>query len=470
MTTMLNSIAPPATGVPAMPGQAPAPAGMGAQLKQLIPMLPAIIAEAQGNPGAMKAMLEGYQQTLNQMQARSQSAERLGMDQTALQSDLTRQAEQDRIAAEDRQRRMAVDRVTIGSKLAEAGSQAETPQGAESAIDALYNQFRNTPDFEPLAASRDAAIASSGANISNRKKGEFRRWVAEELPKSQFMAEIQAAGGDADVTDALAAKAPRMLEIARQMRPGQERFKASDLFAIAEVLQPDAPVRTRIPAAPGSQEEFSDPNTTPERKAQILADRKAYQQVDDRAPRVTVNTGTNDARLNARIDRLASAFNASPLVKEFNEVQAQHQTIRQVVSNAWSGPGDMSIIFAFMKALDPNSVVRETEYDNAAKSGNIFAGWAAKFNGALNPSGGFMSEQVKADFLKTIEARMGVKKAQYDNLRVQTAKKIDRIKAGDPETGNEALIDYGSAFPADAAPAGGGGAPKRGANPFKGGM
>ena len=47
-------------------------------------------------------------------------------------------------------------------------------------------------------------------------------------------------GGDADVTDALAAKAPRMLEIARQMRPGQERFKASDLFAIAEVLQPIA--------------------------------------------------------------------------------------------------------------------------------------------------------------------------------------------------------------------------------------
>jgi hypothetical protein len=233
---------------------------------------------------------------------------------------------------------------------------------------------------------------------------------------------------------------------------GKPSARLSELQQFAELPVGKPAGKTRIPPAAGSMEEFSDPNITPERKAQILADRKAYMQSDDRAPRVTVNTGANDARVNSRIDRITNSFNTSPIVKEFNEVQAQHQTIAQVVNSAWSGPGDMSVIFAFMKALDPNSVVRETEYSNASKSGNIFTGWAAKFNGALSPNGGFLSEQVKQDFLRTIETRMGVKRAQYDNLRTQTVKKIDRIKAGAPETGDEAVTDYGAAFPPSAEP------------------
>jgi hypothetical protein len=175
--------------------------------------------------------------------------------------------------------------------------------------------------------------------------------------------------------------------------------------------------------------------------ADIEDARKRYQQSDDR-PRVTVNTGAADARTNARIDRLSAAFSAHPLVKEYNEVQAQQAIIQRVVNGGWSGPGDMAAVFAFMKALDPNSVVRETEYDNAAKSGNIFAGWAAKFNGALNPSGGFLSDQVRKDFLKTIDSRMSVKGGQYQNLRKQMVARVDRIKAGAPETGDEAIIDY----------------------------
>jgi len=39
-----------------------------------------------------------------------------------------------------------------------------------------------------------------------------------------------------------------------------------------------------------------------------------------------------------------------------------------------SGPGDMAIIFSFMKMLDPESVVRESEYAAALKA----AGWLDK--------------------------------------------------------------------------------------------
>lgn len=155
-----------------------------------------------------------------------------------------------------------------------------------------------------------------------------------------------------------------------------------------------------------------------------------------------VNDAQKEQRTNARIDRVVNSFNSHPIVKEYNETQAQQGILQQLVAGQWGGPGDIASVFAFMKALDPSSVVREGEYATAAKSGNIFAGWAARFNGALSPEGGFLSDRVRQDFLRTINSRMDVKGRQYQNLRKQLVARIDRIKAGAPETGDEALVQY----------------------------
>ena len=70
-----------------------------------------------------------------------------------------------------------------------------------------------------------------------------------------------------------------------------------------------------------------------------------------------------------------------------------------------------------MKALDPTSVVRESEYESAAKSGNIFAGVYAKFNGYLKEKGGFLPNNVKKSFLDITNQKLGVVEGQYNNLR-----------------------------------------------------
>lgn len=415
---------------------------MNDMIQKLATFAPALIAQLKGNPVALEEFTKGYQSTLEQQNEQRRRDEMMRIGEEDRLYNRTRQTALDQRAAEDQTWQNTERNLSVAGALGQAGSTAESVPQGEGAIEALFQML--PPETQTaVAPSRDAALRGVAPTVTARQKAELRKWVTSDLMNSRHVKENPDA--DPDVTAAMPA---RMLQLAKSMT-GQEQFSKNDILQLVEVLEQAPPEKTRIPAAPGSQEEYSDPNTTPERRAQILKDRKEYQTVDDRAPRVTVNTGTNDARVNSRIDRITGAFNSAPIVKEFNEVQAQHQTIRQVVNNAWSGPGDMSVIFAFMKALDPSSVVRETEYANAAQSGNIFSGWAAKFNGKLAPSGGFLSPQVKADFLKTIEARMGVRKAQYDNLRTQTAKKIDRIKAGDPETGNEALIDYGSAFPAD---------------------
>lgn len=273
-------------------------------------------------------------------------------------------------------------------------------------------------------------------------------------------------------------KATKALEALQKQRPDDwmnwsatidgKPVKATDLLGI--VRDPTSPV-----AAPKDKRGFVAKEITLNGRRMLAnfdpdngqyygigSDRPLTGEIlDYQKPTATGGGGPGsaaDSRINARVDRVVSTFNGSPIVKEFNEVQAQHATIQDLVSRPWTGPGDMSIVFSFMKALDPSSVVRETEYDNASKSGNIFAGWAARFNGKLNPSGGFLSEQVKRDFLGAISGRLGVKRKQYDNLRGQLVKRVDRIRSGAPETGDEALIDYASAIPSDtgAAPAGGG--------------
>lgn len=60
--------------------------------------------------------------------------------------------------------------------------------------------------------------------------------------------------------------------------------------------------------------------------------------------------------------------------KEYRTVQGAYRNIVSSEKMSRSGApaaGDMSLIFSFMKLLDPNSVVRETEYANAAKAAGM---------------------------------------------------------------------------------------------------
>src|SRR3990167_8070967 len=87
---------------------------------------------------ALAAFMEGFQRTKAQMAEQQRGTMQ---DDLALQDRqrlITRQTEQDRIAAEARQRQQAMQIPQIGQSLADVGGMSETPQGAEQAIDALF--------------------------------------------------------------------------------------------------------------------------------------------------------------------------------------------------------------------------------------------------------------------------------------------------------------------------------------------
>lgn len=116
---------------------------------------------------------------------------------------------------------------------------------------------------------------------------------------------------------------------------------------------------------------------------------------------------------------LAKDFNARPILKDFNDRAASFGTIissvnipenqealqaiqrgETVSSIEGTAAGDIAMVFAFMKVLDPGSTVREGEFDKAASA----AGVPGRFRTAIQRlgKGDSLNPEQRADFLNTV--------------------------------------------------------------------
>ena len=167
---------------------------------------------------------------------------------------------------------------------------------------------------------------------------------------------------------------------------------------------------------------------------------------------VDVSTGTwvippkkeTGGLTNTQIDNgraIVNSFEGSPIIKNFLEIQDRYLNAKTYTGRG-DGATDIATIYDLMKVLDPTSVVREAEYATGAdKSGNIFVGALAKFNGLIDPKGGFVSEVAKDNIFQVIEDRYNTRKAVYDNFRTQKQTELASVAPG------MNLIDYSSVTP-----------------------
>lgn len=141
------------------------------------------------------------------------------------------------------------------------------------------------------------------------------------------------------------------------------------------------------------------------------------------------------------VQNYVNKFDSLQLVKDYLSVQNKQDSVNKIIELGVGGPGDLSLVYEFMKALDPSSVVRESEYASAADSGNIFLGALAKFNGMMKESGGILPENVKDSFRDIVNTKYDVYKKQYDNVYKEYVSKIDNI-TGIQGTGNMFITNY----------------------------
>lgn len=80
-----------------------------------------------------------------------------------------------------------------------------------------------------------------------------------------------------------------------------------------------------------------------------------------------------------------------------------------------SAAGDLALIFNYMKMLDPGSVVRESEFANAANTGSVPQRIWAKYNKVLE--GERLSSKMRSDFLDRSERLFGEMNKMANNVR-----------------------------------------------------
>jgi hypothetical protein len=109
---------------------------------------------------------------------------------------------------------------------------------------------------------------------------------------------------------------------------------------------------------------------------------------------------------------LSNDFASSPIVKEFDTVNNTFGRMKSIVANVealsekekksgGSGASDMSLIFSYMKMLDPTSVVREGEYATAQNTAGVPDAILNYYNKMRD--GGFLTSAQRKEFLNLAE-------------------------------------------------------------------
>lgn len=214
---------------------------------------------------------------------------------------------------------------------------------------------------------------------------------------------------------------PTQLDAIEKAYAGVYTPALEDVFsAISKKEKADAAEKTKKEQADKAALDFK--NDLEKMKVQFEYD-KALKRI---AP---AGSGSGSGNSNQMTDNERAAqtlFQNNPIVKDYNTVIGQKNALDRVVANGVGGPADVNAIFNFMKALDPNSVVRESEYDKAAASGNIFQGAFTKFNGYFKDKGGFLPDNVRQEFQNLVDQKLLAQQAAYQNVANQTREIVKR--------------------------------------------
>lgn len=108
---------------------------------------------------------------------------------------------------------------------------------------------------------------------------------------------------------------------------------------------------------------------------------------------------------------LNAAIRSDPDIKDFVIMRDNYKRMTEMTKLA-SGQGDLSIIFSYMKVLDPTSVVREAEYNNAAEAVGKLPALANVPNGWL--SGKKLTPAGRQGFIDAAASLYNAKKQDHD--------------------------------------------------------
>lgn len=146
--------------------------------------------------------------------------------------------------------------------------------------------------------------------------------------------------------------------------------------------------------------------------ARVVSGAQAPQETPAQQAAAAARSFTQERQLRTDIGN-------SPAAKELALVRPHIQTIGRIAGQVRDGRNvsaqdDLALIFAFMKVLDPTSVVREGEFANAQNTGGIAENVVNAYNKALN--GERLTDRQRSEFFRTANGMMRDRQANYQEV------------------------------------------------------
>lgn len=257
--------------------------------------------------------------------------------------------------------------------------------------------------------------------------------------KSMEASQRAAQGGDA-LTASLAAIAgaagqpgPDMIAAQRQEVLRQRRLAQLEAMPVEKVspglaekfpelkgvplsiVQKLGPMLQRNEALERRLEMFMAGEQGKDRRAEVMAGRNEVK--DQRATR------TEEAKLRNELQQKS---------KDFVTIRDNYARISRVAKNP-SPAGDLSLIFSYMKLLDPGSTVRESEFQNAEKAAPILTRYGLDFNKLGSVwAGKKLTDEQRADFIARSNDLYSAQKELHDQTRGEY-RRLTEAAGGRPE-------------------------------------
>jgi hypothetical protein len=339
------------------------------------------------------------------------------------------------------------------------------PAGAAPAMTTPYNG----PSPDDVAQKRRMAQMLMQEASSATPVGHWTQALARVLQGGVGgMYQSQAKQGEQQGTQAMvqALSGGQMNPAAMVANPWTRQFGME--LAKTQFSQNTPMAQAQLAAAQGDERRAAELHPEKLEATRAAARASRYQQFDPDKPVARIGKDSSlewiappggDGASPAAVKNegeLRKEFTAQPQVKEYQTVRNAFQNVKSASKDP-SAAGDLSMIFAYMKILDPNSVVREQEFANAQNAAGVPDRIRNVYNRIM--SGERLNPEQRKDFLAQAEKLHGTSLRQYESVRRQYGEIAKKAKARP----DQVLIDFSEVTENQEAPQQGAAAPPAGA-------
>lgn len=145
-----------------------------------------------------------------------------------------------------------------------------------------------------------------------------------------------------------------------------------------------------------------------------------------------------------KVQTVASQFDGEQAVKNY---QTSAEAVDAVKNAGNTSTDDQARIYAFAKVMDPNSVVRESEYDTVQKYSQAVLTHAGIKAKRIFDNSGLLTPEARKLMLDTLNNRLASSKKAYDNIYNSYASRINKVTG--KADGKDYITDYSAAFNQD---------------------